>query len=598
MKARMMKGKNRLSKYFGSYGTNNLVAINLANKQNVQYLALRSVEIADGDTEDYQNYDMPSIASVVVQLMTPKGDKAGWKSGVRLLYQQLRTANTGRINYRAQDLERYVQNVRTLHAMSAWLTRLYKITYTFRSTNDLVPYGLLLALGVDPTDIMQNAADIYQYAQRFAQECKANFPLAIPYYSYTEELFDKVWTDSKTTKPSFYVTTFTRGYRETSGNVNGLLYYINTNSEPLNRTWEVRVAWDDHDNLYKWADIQAQYEEVKDQILQNNVTTIIAGEIIRAYKDKAFSCGFKSPNVDQEVEFLYDEEVLTRLQNANVLSVRRYAFDNYAAEVNRDNAVYSEGIGSDGWLDGRLRLDLANVYGGGTWTVESGLAKNYMDRINQYMLNWHDDSISAEQIMMISRWVPTNVTVASSTTTPNDLDFAVFGTECITSVESIQFVSANELPMPDYADAQYLPIAGIVIHGESSSGINNGPTETGNNFMIWANFDMCPRLLAGTGAMTATSPAVRNFEGLSADVLDWDIFAVMDSNNAAIYYSYGNQSLLNAGKSQSTSHTDVYAKDGKGGNARYGKDKSNNAKSERTAGGRRDAGNNPNPDNA
>lgn len=584
-------------KLWRNYKTSNLIQLNLAEKQNVSYRSIASIggEVGETEAPNYHFYAMPAFASVRVQLTTPKGDNSGWKSGIRLLWQQLYTANAGKINFSQTDLEKYVQNVRALCAVNSYIKKSYEWTYTFRSTNDDFPYAALESMGLDPTDFIANAADLLMYSQRFAQEIRQNFPLNIPYLHYTEYLFETNFADSDGQKPSIYITAIQGATRDDNIPHNGIQYYVTNFGNTSNRnetsilghTWQLYFTWFDPFNVgYTYDEFKQQCDTIKDALIEDPTMAAIAQAVIKAFGNKAFF-DYKYPEIKSSAKIVYDKDFLSRIQNAMVLSFRNatgyfvlpdddtYGGDSqldYSETNNRTSPLVTYQPGE--WIDSYCDLSLYTKQSeaGAAQGMDANVVACIQKKYNNVLVNWYADTIKPEDIMNITRWMPTQATYNDAAEgSPKTLKFEMYNTEVITDV----FATYRRAAATDSEDGItstqtrliQKPIAGNIktswiIAGASGTAQLTWPArEAGDIAFLWANFDWAPRyrMLDGDSSVPSGGTAdVGETDSVSADVLDWDTYGSVNPEALSQYSSYANQSMLYAGASQNQSNRKVY----------------------------------------
>lgn len=542
--------------WYTHYDTSRLINLNLSDKQDVAYDALSSQD---------QQVRMPAIYRFNFQLTTPKGDYAGWRTGIRLLFQQLRTANSGRINYSVTDLEKYVQNLRAANAIYAFLCRLYQLTYTFRSTNSQIPRQLIEACDVNYDDIMENAADLMMYMQRFAQRVKVTFPLSLDYFQRARWLFGNVFIDSDSHKPAFIVPTMRRGIPN-SGTDEGIIFWTDSDTglNTINETWSII---DITNPRFTFKELIENCERFINGLIDSKYMSIIAGDIIKTFGDKAFM-NYEVPSISDNLMFIYDEDALVQLQNANVLAIQN---DNPVPDASANSfksVTYTETLDSDGWINSTLK-----VSNGGTgpnagmgWSSEE-VDQNYVDAANNYLLNWKENSIDSGRIMSITRLVPTDCSIDEDNTDDSvvTFDYGCFQTEVCTDAYCLYTYEAGG----QVVDTNY-PIAGIIVadQGRLLTDPSSSLLNLGRIAFCWANLDYAPRYRVVTWDYAfptdPENPSGAHTTGITPSVLDWDVFGRADSVTIANYQSYANQSLLYAGASQNQSNRRVYAKDSSG----------------------------------
>nr|QXV86458.1 capsid protein [Rat picobirnavirus] len=556
-------------KEFTKYSSSNLIAMNLATKlnQNLSWLRSDTIDGGEGTPSNY-NIWLPMVAQVELQLSTPKGDLDGWQSGIRLLWQQLRTANSGRINYGPSDLEKYVINTRALHSICAFLTRLYRMTYTFTSVNSDIPYAAIAAMYLNPQDIIRNAGNLFTYVQRYSQEVRANFPLDIGLFRRTWALFSNVFADSDQNKAQWYIPVMAATYQGATGYAaeNGIYYYTSSSTDAANNTWQVDHVWylttetQDSNRVLDYRQMTEEFDLIKNALLDDPLTTIIAGDIIKAFGDAAFF-DMDVPEIDQAIRPVYDERMLTQIENGMFLNYTD-ADPNQMA-VTAAEVSYSETVDDDGWIVSAVSSSINNDAAEGT--LDYDIRDVVIQRANYQVINWHSDKIQPGEVMQTTRLCPTH---AYLTEARDRIAYNTYGTEIPSRVRvyyQYSVTSDGDTAQPTFFAGEYrkMPISGVVVAG---GGVSNFEMMMAYNATaMWSFFDHAPKLAIATGRNTSGDADIST---ISAALFDYDTFAYVGADRLREYFSYGNQSLLLAAASQNQAGT----KDYKHGTVkRYGK---------------------------
>lgn len=541
--------------WYTHYNTSNLIALNLASKQNEIYEATRA-SYSNGVTNFTYTKGMPSIALMHIMFTVPKEDMDGWKSGVRLVYQALRTANSGRINYLAKDVEKYIVNVRMLHAINAYLQKIYRLTYTFASTNNAVPLVMLEAAGVDAEDIMANANNLFAFCQRYAQQCNVAFPLNMPLFERAEWIMRATFLDSESEKPSFYVTGLTARNDGDLVPNDGQTYYVCTDaSNPAAIAWEMRSLNIPIKQKTTYAELKAYADRIKNDLLNDYAMGMIAGDIIKAFGDKAFG-NWDITKIDESAPVIFDKYLLNQVQNATVMFAGQTMRGSNLTGYESTTAYHSQQLAPDGFIIDNMGCGDSIIFPGND-NEPGNRVRDIMDKASERRLvNWHASKIQPGEIMSITRLC---VHTVANPQTPN-LSYAftglAYGTEVITDV--IAIVPASDA-YDSYTNSGYMyeEIAGLLLHSTTndSASINDDAVAASQTAFLWANFDYAPRFRYASRTSTTIEGYVN---GVSEEVLDWDVFALLHHDILENYFSYGNQSLLYCGNSQNQSNTRVY----------------------------------------
>lgn len=540
-------GGRELQGIFTKAGDANFVSLNQAVKYGSSYPDLQTYDI-DEDTTLFTR--MPQVARVAVQLSVPNNDHNGWKSGIIQLYQFIRSKNSGRINYYADDLEKYILNVRALWAITAFLNRSAELTNTFESTNSDIPYALLTASSLAPIDMVANSAQLAAYANRYYQQVSKSFPLNLPLFKDTIDIFRYVYKDANTSKSAYYVNDFNN--RDTTEDLihdnNGICYFTSGGSTP-NPTWSVSGIWyhTSGQNRFRltYDQLITNTDKILKDMLKDGIMTIISGEILKAFgKDAFMSMEPCLPN--GEVSIKYSDRYLERLENAQVIEASDYTSraDALVKGIYRMlNAP--EGGTIDDFVQSEIVLDCYDVVG------DSDKAESVLNvicrRYNDALVNAHKEQLTPNEIMNSTRWMPTDseaVTLdVGGTDTHDGIKFLTLGTEFIMSVEVLyNYNRANALSNlePTYPDFYYVNISGLLVRFQTSDA--NTDLEEIRTIAFWSMFRRCPKFIPVVKSGTTSDNARLDLIGLS--VMDWDCFGITFPSNTQLYYSYGNLSLL------------------------------------------------------
>lgn len=534
--------------WYKHYSTSDLVAMNLAFKQNKVYKNTTRYAIS---TREYKMQSaMPLVAGIGIQFVVPEDDD-GWRTGIRLLYQQLQTANSGRVNFSVQDLEKYVLNVRLLTAINAQIQKLYRLTYSFRSTSNAIPAQMINAMGFDFDDLTKRAADLLMFSQRFEQQIRVAFPLNCDLLERTQWLIRSIFADSCTDKPSFYVTFIEWGaYESPSGQYqHDQLYYLVDNDGKTTAKQLTQVLTATERNKFCTYDgLVKMYNQIKNDLLNDYSMTNIAAYMIKAFGDKAFF-KFAHADINSQMEVIYDESILNQMQNCFPVTIFRSPGDAtglpaLATRTNTTARGYFYYNTQASTVDGGFLK--STLYCGQTatvlWTDEAKRA--LADRINNCLINWHANKIDSGHVMAITRLTPSKADI-----TQGVIKFGAFGTEVVTQVFAVANSESPESPTADV----YCPFAGVFVSGGDFSFVNNA-------FFDWANFDWAPKLWIAFSDESLPSPNMYKIGEISQAIMDYDVFSQVDGDQIKLYFSYGDQSLLYAGSSQNQSGTRVYGK--------------------------------------
>jgi len=381
--------------WYTNYDTAGLLALNFARKRGTQYYNKGSIK-----------YGLVSAAGIGVNLVTPR-DNGGWKQGILSLYSDIRSRNSGRVNYTEFDLEKYVISVRSLHAVYAFCRRVYATLFNSNSFDSTTPMALFGAMGIDYKSFQDNAANFKIIGNLLGIFIENAAPLRIPLFDRTRWMFSNFFADSDDIKAVCY-----------SLNPRYVPYADQSIVSSTERTTYKSMALGaaDNNSLHTstttgkaYAHVVEDINKIRAAFSECSTFSIIAGDILKAYGDNA-KYPAESWAQDVPTPVVYDEATLTQIQNATLVG----------QFVPLLSSVFTHG--SDGSL----------------WSV-TDILTNTGEIVPSYTevgyLNMYKDSYTPGELLSATRFV----TLADRDTENNRNCCKSFGTEVTSTITYVGF---------------------------------------------------------------------------------------------------------------------------------------------------------------
>lgn len=231
----------------------------------------------------------------------------------RKLYGWIRQANSGARNYEYPDLMLYITAMDSIYYMYWNALRAYGTIMLYNQQNRYVPEALALAMGFDPEDIRANYAQLrYGLLKLATQINNLVVPDTMDIFKRHRWLFSNLYADGTSPKAQIYM------YRPEG-------YYtfeLNATTKAGQLKWnKLTYATETTPNTGYTVD---QYLSIMYSMIQPVLSNYdedfatMAGDIMKAYDASQLITlpGFAE---DYTVIPVYDEEVLSQIQNATLL---------------------------------------------------------------------------------------------------------------------------------------------------------------------------------------------------------------------------------------------------------------------------------------
>lgn len=239
------------------------------------------------------------------------------------LYSFVRYKNSGAANYDAPDLMMYMLAMDSIYTIWNWEKRIYGFASTYSQRNRYMPVAYMRANGVDFEDIMENLADFRAFLNIKANEIKSFcVPATMTYLVRHSWLFSNIFKDSNTAKAQQYMYTpeWVYTYDETTSTSGGVLKPIAVLNEYNPETATTMP--------FNFKALKTLLNNLLENVNYSEDIGIMSGDILKAYGEGNL---FTLSNVteDYKIEPVYSEEVLTQIENAEVVSLGVDDLDNF-----------------------------------------------------------------------------------------------------------------------------------------------------------------------------------------------------------------------------------------------------------------------------
>lgn len=292
----------------GSYSFNNP----LGNTTRISELTEFSSDITY-DPSAVLDRAVPGVMAIeYVPTIGPSSDNySPINIAARSLFSMVRKTQSGKWNYEAPDLMKYIVALDSLYMMYAYLCRVYGVAKVYSVVNRYWPDAILTANHVDRDDVISHLSDLRYYINTLAHRLNT---LCAP---SGIKLFDRhffmnvgVWKDANYDKAQLYVFVpkFLYKYEE-----------FNTSSAPAEL---VPLLMDgsnaSKNNKYTVQELISMTETLVQSLMASEDIGVISGDLFKAY-GVANSHNVATIDENFEVYPVYDSVVLHQIHNTRFL---------------------------------------------------------------------------------------------------------------------------------------------------------------------------------------------------------------------------------------------------------------------------------------
>lgn len=242
-----------------------------------------------------------------------------WNTGVQILYNQLRSVNSGAANYTVTDLAVYLYNARSMVALLSTIRKLLRAVNTFRTYDRTFPNVIINQHGFDCDSVVENAAELRNIYSNTVKKFLMAYPLNNDLLSRTKWMFSNIFKDDTSANASCYqfslldVSFITQAADKT----------YSVNSHKLMNKLIFNIEGGELDTPRPSAYLNTlmvdALKEIGANTTDNKQSANIAGDMIKAF---GASSMFTATDweVDSTIELVHDPEILRQIQNITFVS--------------------------------------------------------------------------------------------------------------------------------------------------------------------------------------------------------------------------------------------------------------------------------------
>lgn len=319
----------------------------------------------DGDPNSYgKDYDMPQPGICSIDVMPYIGNtipdsQAPINLAGQMVYQEMRKANSGSINYDWPNVIKYFLVMDNCYMLWAFLRRIYGTARIYQYRNSYVPERVLTSMGVDPKAVLGMLPQLKWILDVLAKKLQNKpVPAIMSYFLRHIWLFDKIWVDGLTSKSQMYL--FNPKY---------LYYYDDTETPTVLRAYSVMNQLSSaHTPTDLLDEITNLVENFTGMLPNNSDISVIGGDILKAYGPSNCFIIPETP-IEYTTEIVYSEEVLRQIHNLTIVNIDESSADEnnmcITEDVTTNNLYQNIHLSSEAtkhtaaeWM---INLDLDNV---------------------------------------------------------------------------------------------------------------------------------------------------------------------------------------------------------------------------------------------
>ena len=461
--------------WYEAYLPEGLINLNYGRRKGMLEPSMNVYGITpSGTSTDTRLASVPLCGRINVDLVIPKTNTDGWGQGIRYLYNELNSTQTGNPRFSISDLEAYVIGVRNFHALYADLRRAFATFSTINAYDASTPGSLLASMGWSEGAFAGHAANIRNFGVLLGRKISKLAPMNINLINRTRWMFSNLFADSDDLKHSCWVMNLASFPQPTFGADGKVTGYTQTQLATAKSTWLT----------YPGA-----VENWLNTFVNNPIMSYIASVMMKAYGADAF---YPTDvwDIDMETPIIYDQAALTQIQNAvviNTTSVPAVTYTVTEGSTTKSAVQYTTTKLSDTNID------------------------NFTDTC---FVNMYKDTVSAGETLSATRF--SVMFTASNTPGVNEatINFDVYGTEISRDASVIIYDGTKK-------DYTFMPIG--MFHDVVSYGGTGMPTLVAD---LSGAIDWSPMSVPKMMIIQGTSP--------SQTIYSYNLYPIWDFNNYAV----------------------------------------------------------------
>nr|DAU17525.1 MAG TPA: capsid [Picobirnaviridae sp.] len=480
--------------WYEAYLPEGLVNLNYGRRKGMVEPSLSSYGLTPANTAtDSRSVSVPLCGRLNVDLVIPKTTSEGWEQGIRYLFNELQSTQTGTPRFTIRDLEAYVISVRNFHAIYADLRRAFATMSTISAYDATTPKSLLMAMGWAEENIAGFAADVRNFGVLFGRKISKLAPMNVNLINRTRWMFSNIFADSNDMKHASWVmnlSTYPMPTWGEDGHVTGYTQYAYATAKSM------------------WLTFHTAMSQQLNAFVNQPIMSLIASVMLKAYGGDAFY-PVEEWDIDMPTPIIYDEAALTQIQNAVVIATSSSPNINYT--VTSDAAT------------------VCNVVYTATKISDVNIA-NFTDTC---FVNMYKDNVTAGETLSATRF--SAMFEANNTAGANEatINFNVFGTELMRDAGVIYY---------DGKSKQLSSTAIGLFHDLISYGGTGIPKIQSE---LAGSIDWSPMTVPKFMIVQGTSPNSTIYAYNLYPIWDFNNYAVLDSQNElSTLHDYAILSLL------------------------------------------------------
>lgn len=529
---RAVKGSNN-PKWYLHNEAYRMTNLDFGEVQPSTYPYSNSAAVGPGGTNyAWEEQSTPNVAAVSYHLAIPQGPQGRrqYRQAIARLTNALNSISTSANEVTFSQVSKYIYNVRRVDSAFHALCRLYKVYKTFSAAQTTLLNDSLVALGYaveERPDLANLREKLLQARLNIIENLPGTYDMR--YRDY--QLQFCAYTDSTSIKNSQYF------FRVSPASMQIITSKANATEITL-----TSIPWSGSNfevPLSKFTVSNAV--SALQKLLDTVVTDTDVGAVVqlwhKAFGIDADSSLFQVPEANEALVRLYDEEILTQLQNAKTLPIMRVADGGIqgtgAHVITKSDGVFIDTITSS--------LSSATLLGVSKTVVQ--------DYYSYYSVNVKDNAVSPADVMVATRFA----LMADVNSEVNTWSVAITncGTEVINDILAVNYRTRSR-DETDFALRLNREIfAGLAIYVNS----DNFSLNSLEAISLWSNIDWAPGLKVISGSFGEQS----NNGWATPTLLDYDNAAPLPFNTEDNLHGYAVWSLLDKGvafKQQSLTYID------------------------------------------
>lgn len=480
--------------WYEAYLPEGLVNLNYGRRKGMVEPSLNCYGFTPANTTtDSRSVSVPLCGKLNVDLVIPKTTSEGWEQGIRYLFNELQSTQTGTPRFNVRDLEAYVISVRNFHAIYADLRRAFATMSAINAYDATTPKSLLMAMGWAEENIAGFAADVRNFGVLFGRKISKLAPMNINLINRTRWMFSNIFADSNDMKHASWV-------------MNLSTYPVPTWGEDGHVTGYTQYAYGTAKTT--WLTFPTAISQQLNAFINQPIMSLIASVMLKAYGGSAFY-PVEEWSIDMPTPIIYDEAALTQIQNAVVIATSSSPTITYT--VTNDKAT-----------DCKVRYTVTKI-------SDDNIA-NFTDTC---FVNMYKDNVTAGETLSATRF--SAMFEASNTAGVNEatINFNVFGTELMRDA-SVIFYDGKSKQLSSNAIGLFHD---LISYG--GTGVPKIQSE------LAGSIDWSPMTVPKFMIIQGTSPDLKIYSYNLYPVWDFNNYAVLDSQNElSTLHDYAILSLL------------------------------------------------------